>query len=53
MLRRNATSRILNEKKQIIKIVNNYSKISYNFGPTLLSWIEKKFPECLSSHSPC
>lgn len=41
---RNAASRILNEEKQIIKIVNNYSKISFNFGPTLMSWIADKFP---------
>lgn len=41
---RNAASRILNEEKQIIKIVNNYAKISYNFGPTLISWIADKFP---------
>lgn len=41
----NAKSRILNESNQVVKIVNNYSKISFNFGPTLLSWLEKKFPE--------
>lgn len=26
-------------------IVNNYSRISFNFGPTLLSWMEKHHPE--------
>lgn len=41
----NASSRILNEKKQIIKILNNYSKISFDFGPTLLSWLYEKFPD--------
>lgn len=41
----NSASRILDEQKRIIDIVNNYSKISYNFGPTLLSWMEKKEPE--------
>jgi alpha-amylase/alpha-mannosidase (GH57 family) len=25
--------------------VNNYAKISFNFGPTLLSWMEKHHPE--------
>jgi len=25
--------------------VNNYSRISFNFGPTLLSWIEQKAPK--------
>ncbi|MBS1488754.1 MAG: DUF3536 domain-containing protein [Bacteroidetes bacterium] len=36
----NATSRILDEDNVIRNIVNNYSKISFNFGPTLLSWME-------------
>lgn len=42
---RNAASRILDSNKHIINIVNNYSRISFNFGPTLLSWLEKKEPE--------
>jgi alpha-amylase/alpha-mannosidase (GH57 family) len=37
---RNAASRILDGDKRIVRITNNYSKISFNFGPTLLSWIE-------------
>ena len=41
---RNAASRILDEQKRIVRIVNNYSKISFNFGPTLLSWIQRKDP---------
>jgi alpha-amylase/alpha-mannosidase (GH57 family) len=36
----NATARILDDGKDIVKIVNNYAKISFNFGPTLLSWME-------------
>lgn len=36
----NATSRILTEGNVIKKITNNYSYISFNFGPTLLSWLE-------------
>lgn len=35
----NAASRIL-ESGIIKDIINNYSKISFNFGPTLLSWME-------------
>ena len=31
----NAASRILDGEKKIIDIVNNYSKISFDFGPTL------------------
>ena len=41
----NAASRILNDDRVITKIVNNYSRISFNFGPTLLSWLELNDPE--------
>lgn len=38
----NSASRILNQDhRKIVNIVNNYSNISFNFGPTLLSWMEK------------
>lgn len=40
----NAFSRVLNDDGRIIEIVNNYSKISFNFGPTLLSWMEQHAP---------
>ncbi|MDZ7837787.1 MAG: DUF3536 domain-containing protein [Actinomycetota bacterium] len=35
----NTASRIISQEAKIIDIVNNYSKISFNFGPTLLSWL--------------
>ncbi|MFW6159862.1 MAG: DUF3536 domain-containing protein [Acidobacteriota bacterium] len=41
----NSASRILDAQKKIINIVNNYTRISFNFGPTLLSWLEKQEPE--------
>jgi alpha-amylase/alpha-mannosidase (GH57 family) len=41
----NSASRILDENKVIKKIQNNYSRISFNFGPTLLSWMEENDPE--------
>lgn len=41
----NAASRILDEEKVIRKIVNNYARISFNFGPTLLSWMEANDPD--------
>ena len=41
----NASSRILNDEGKVSWIVNNYSKISFNFGPTLLSWLEKNTPK--------
>jgi alpha-amylase/alpha-mannosidase (GH57 family) len=42
---RNAAARILDNNHRIVDIVNNYSKISFNFGPTLLSWMQDKDPE--------
>jgi alpha-amylase/alpha-mannosidase (GH57 family) len=41
----NATARILDGAGRIQKIVNNYSKISFNFGPTLLAWMKEKEPD--------
>jgi len=40
----NAVARILDGKNKIKKIVNNYAQISFNFGPTLLSWLEDADP---------
>jgi alpha-amylase/alpha-mannosidase (GH57 family) len=41
----NAVARILDERNFIAKLINNYAKISFNFGPTLLSWLEAKAPD--------
>jgi len=41
----NRASRILNAEGRIAEIANNYSRISFDFGPTLLSWLEKEAPE--------
>ncbi len=41
----NAASRILDEQDRIVEIVNNYSRISFDFGPTLLSWLEPRAPD--------
>ncbi len=38
----NGAARIQNEKNHITRIVNNYSRMSFNFGPTLLSWLKEK-----------
>jgi len=40
----NATSRILDTENRIVGIVDNYAKISFNFGPTLLAWMEYSAP---------
>jgi alpha-amylase/alpha-mannosidase (GH57 family) len=41
----NAKARILGDDLRIKKIINNYSRMSFNFGPTLLSWLQLKSPE--------
>lgn len=40
----NTASRLLGPEGKIIDIVNNYSRISFNFGPTLFSWLESQSP---------
>jgi len=40
----NTASRILNGKAVIKNIINNYSRISFNYGPTLLSWMQVNEP---------
>ncbi len=42
--RPNAFARILDQTNRIVNIVNNYEQISFNFGPTLLSWLEHHNP---------
>src|SRR5919199_2810055 len=39
--RANAFSRIADQYGRVEAIVNNYEKINFNFGPTLLSWLEE------------
>lgn len=41
----NAFSRVLSDEGRIIDIVNNYARMSFNFGPTLLSWMEQHAPQ--------
>jgi alpha-amylase/alpha-mannosidase (GH57 family) len=40
----NGAARIQNAKNEITRIVNNYARISFNFGPTLLSWLRDNAP---------
>jgi alpha-amylase/alpha-mannosidase (GH57 family) len=40
----NAASRILDVENRIVKLLNNYAHISFNFGPTLLSWMKDQAP---------
>ncbi|MDR0331071.1 MAG: DUF3536 domain-containing protein [Chitinispirillales bacterium] len=42
--RPNAYSRLLDAKGMITGIHNNYHNMSYNFGPTLFTWMERYHP---------
>jgi alpha-amylase/alpha-mannosidase (GH57 family) len=35
----NGAARIVNTENQITRITDNYARMSFNFGPTLLSWL--------------
>src|SRR5580698_1622948 len=40
----NGASRITNRQHEIVRILNNYARMSFNFGPTLLSWLQDFAP---------
>lgn len=39
--RPNAFARILNDRGEVVGIVNNYEYLSFNIGPTLMTWLER------------
>ncbi|GAB4138786.1 MAG: DUF3536 domain-containing protein [Cyanobacteria bacterium J069] len=43
--RPNAFARVLNDQGNLLGIVNNYEYLSFNIGPTLMSWLEQADPE--------
>lgn len=45
----NSASRMLDGNGRIEHIVNNYARISFNIGPTLLSWMEENTPSVYQS----
>lgn len=40
-----ANARIMDDRGLIVRIVNNFERISFNIGPTLFSWIDRHHPE--------
>jgi alpha-amylase/alpha-mannosidase (GH57 family) len=42
--RPNAYARVFDDHGHVVKLVNNYGHLSFNFGPTLMSWIEHHHP---------
>jgi alpha-amylase/alpha-mannosidase (GH57 family) len=47
--RPNAGSRVLDAALRIRDIVNNYARLSFNFGPTLLGWLAREAPDVLAA----
>lgn len=47
--RANGRSRMQDEDGWIIRLTNNYSRISFNFGPTVLSWMEEHDPRAYAA----
>ena len=45
----NAAARLLDGSGKVRRRLNNYSRMSFNFGPTLLSWMEGASPETYSA----
>jgi alpha-amylase/alpha-mannosidase (GH57 family) len=45
----NATARTLDGEGRIVDIVNNYARMSFNFGPTLLAWMQERAPDVLAA----
>ncbi|HEX8114229.1 MAG TPA: DUF3536 domain-containing protein, partial [Kofleriaceae bacterium] len=43
--RPNAAARVVDNGNQIIAIVDNYQRMSFDVGPTLLSWLEDSAPD--------
>jgi len=43
--RANAFARVFDDYGRIERIVNNYEYLSFNFGPTLLTWLESHDPD--------
>ncbi len=40
----NGRARIVNDRNETLRVVNNYARMSFNFGPTLLAWLERERP---------
>ncbi len=45
----NAASRLLDGEGNIIGIFDNYANMSFNFGPTVLSWMQENQPDTYES----
>lgn len=46
---RNASARILDDAKRIVRIVNTYAGINFDVGPTLLRWLVRNAPDAYAA----
>jgi alpha-amylase/alpha-mannosidase (GH57 family) len=46
--RPNGWARILDDRGRVVAVVDNYAHLSFNVGPTLLSWLEVHAPDVLA-----
>jgi alpha-amylase/alpha-mannosidase (GH57 family) len=43
--RANAAARLRDAEGRVLRTVNNYARMSFDFGPTLLTWLEREAPD--------
>ncbi len=41
--RPNTVDRVLNDRGEVVGIINNYEYLSFNIGPTLMRWLERYY----------
>lgn len=41
----NSEAEIIDDTGKVVALINNYTKLNFNFGPTLLAWIKNKHIE--------
>jgi alpha-amylase/alpha-mannosidase (GH57 family) len=41
----NARARVLDDHGRITRLINNYARLSFNIGPTLLAWMQDSSPD--------
>ena len=41
----NARARVMDDQGRIVRLINNYARLSFNIGPTLLAWMQENAPD--------
>ncbi len=47
--RPNAHARIVDAQQRIVRVIDNYERMSFDVGPTLLTWLEREAPDVHAS----